>query len=180
MCICIHIYIHTRMYTQMLCADGRGDMVDRVSVAVPQQFILFLCIYMSKDIYKHTYMYLFMFTYIFVRIHIYIHTHMYIQMLCADNRGDMVVRVSIAVPRHFIPFVDTSQIEAVFPHGHISVHIQEGGGNSITILIFFVRRLSVLVYADVCIYADFKFLVCVCICVNVKVFPHVYLYIYIQ
>ena len=65
---------------------------------------------------------------------------MYIQMLCADGRGDMVVRVSIAVPRHLIPFVDTSQIEAVFPHGHISVHIQEGGGNSLTIFDFFLEE----------------------------------------
>ena len=88
MCICIHIYIHTRMYTQMLCADGRGDMVDRVSVAVPQQFILFLCIYMSKDIYKHTYMYLFMFTYIFVYVYIYIYIRICIYRCCVQTAGE--------------------------------------------------------------------------------------------
>ena len=30
----------------MLCADGKGDMVDRVSVAVPQHLILYICLCM--------------------------------------------------------------------------------------------------------------------------------------
>jgi uncharacterized protein (TIGR02058 family) len=51
-----------------------------------------------------------------------------IRLLCADARSDMIVRVSIAVPAAFASQVDVEQVAAAFPHGQVSVRVQEGGG----------------------------------------------------
>ena len=53
-----------------------------------------------------------------------------IRVLCngRDRGGNMVVRVSIAVPRHLVHRVDLSQVRSVFPHGDVTVTVQEGGG----------------------------------------------------
>lgn len=51
-----------------------------------------------------------------------------IRLLCSDTRSDMIVQVSVAVPRALVPQVDLSKVKEVFPHGEVSVRVQEGGG----------------------------------------------------